>query len=978
MNRNECLERINNLIPDENLRRFIFNSENLRERSFLTDKSNILLYLSNILVLSFGMVFTRFIEWKEKKKEKENFDDFTNSMIRNYNCLDRAYDGVNMSYEFIDTFMHNLQVDSSLHSDVNMNFLKKFNFDNDYFRFSEKFSKIMYEIQKKRISTKYINDEIGYDYLVTFLLMFPYLSRIKLCFKPIENIYINEVKKTSLFNLIIQLNDGNREKIYDEYLNLKYFIINDGLSNYFLEKINIQDKKFKSNQIEKHQIINLDYIEVNWTKRIELAITNFENLLVQINRKYIYVSDTGVEDFLIYFDITKYRVDNPTDNYFFKDFYSFNNIYLKNFALIVSDCLNMKIRQSIIDVYQEKYGKIFELLKVDSLSGHSFYMCNYDWDAVLTILFLEEGISKVLTKIISINDIYQEIVQKFFMRFFDSRTYISSKTQLMVKNPTYNLLPSDLNSKRKETGCKVNALIKLATELLTCNKIKYSSDLLPSNINFRMENLVNVFESRRSINEKMNYFIETTLHTTKMLMVFYESFLEYARVINDLDFQIKINTIFIDKAEIDLVKKKAVANFIREVITRKKIYANSDFVLDYSQEKGFIEYAESAITNIFDKLAELNKKCNNPNSNENKILRKALGQNFLIEEEDLALIINKFSLYFNSIKNEANSDEEKISRLYKITYDYLHYLQCGTFDHDDGYIINKAIYPLIGRYNNSIVSGDGYLSAYFTIDMPREQEKRVKVLSDDSFEFGEEYFCMPNINRIAKLSKNDEELWVSPIILNYKHFSHNYFAMYYRDNHNEKDYPKISELIYNTDPYIYSALFGDIENAKKVLQILFKMPRSMFSIDKYVIVKQDEEVIAVGSIYNKETYWDQNIILSAMKQAEIEVPISFNKACEYFKDTYNDTSGKDKSLICDICVDEKYRNKGVGKFLLTNIIKTTKINSRDLIITVYANNYPAINLYKSLDFIEYERFLDDRGYNRPQEVCIKMIRFSNI
>ena len=973
MNRKECLQKINEMIPDENVKKFIFNSENLRN-TFLTDKNNIFTYLSNILVLSFGMIFARFLEWKEKKKSDERFGDFSNSMIRIYNTLNKAYDDSIVSFDLIDTVINNLQIDYLLQTDIEMNFLTKFNLNNNYFAFNEKFSKILYEIQKKRISSRYINDEIDYDSLINFLEVFPYLGRIKIVIEPFKESLSYENNKCPFEGLKIVLNDANRADCYSEILDLNFFLITDDFSFYFLEKINISDKKNILNENENIQIIYLDYLEISWTKRTQIALCDFENAAT--NAKFSITDDAVVENFFIHFDITKYNIENNPENFFFKDFYSLNNIYLKKFALVVSDCLDMEIKQALIETYSEKYKQIFELLKVNSLSNDAFYMSNYDWDALIMMLFLEEGIYKILSFIINTRDIYNNIIQKFISRYNDSYKNLRIKIKLMAENPTCILMPSDLHSKKKEIVSKVNALIKLATELFSKNELPYSDNFLPANISLKIENLKNVYISNRSIKQKISFFIESTLQITKIILVFYESFLEYAKVINEIDFKIASNSPFFGKNEIDVVKKKAIDNFVLEVNIGKKNYANVNN-LNYSYEGGFNDYVKNVFLKIFNKLKDFNERCSNPNSVENKTIRRALGRSVLMDADDLNKIIELYTNLILKTENQPFFSDEVCDELYNITSNYLHYIQCGTFN-DGDFIIQKAVYPLMGTYNNSIVSRDGYLSASFTIDMPNDEEKKIKVLSDDTFQFCEEYFCMPNLNRIAKLTKNDEELWVSPIILNYKFFSQNFFALYMQDKHNEKDYQQISRLIYDTDTYIYSALFGNRENAVKVLPVLFKVPRSMFSIDKYVTVKYDDEIIAVGSVYRTGTSWDRDIVLAAMKKAEIEIPISFESACKYFEDTYNDLQGNDKNLICDICVDEKYRSKGVGKFLLSNIVKSTKMTGRDLLITVYANNYPAINLYKSLDFIEYERFYDDRGYNRPKEICIKMVRFSNI
>ncbi len=55
---------------------------------------------------------------------------------------------------------------------------------------------------------------------------------------------------------------------------------------------------------------------------------------------------------------------------------------------------------------------------------------------------------------------------------------------------------------------------------------------------------------------------------------------------------------------------------------------------------------------------------------------------------------------------------------------------------------------------------------------------------------------------------------------------------------------------------------------------------------------------------------------------------------------------EDGVLLNEIYLDEYYRNKGIGRDLITNIIK----NNSKVYLWVYKNNENAVNLYKKLNF----------------------------
>lgn len=59
----------------------------------------------------------------------------------------------------------------------------------------------------------------------------------------------------------------------------------------------------------------------------------------------------------------------------------------------------------------------------------------------------------------------------------------------------------------------------------------------------------------------------------------------------------------------------------------------------------------------------------------------------------------------------------------------------------------------------------------------------------------------------------------------------------------------------------------------------------------------------------------------------------------------------DRAEIIDIIIDDKYRNNGYGKHLITNVIEDC-INNKctNITLEVNENNINAINFYKKMDF----------------------------
>lgn len=185
------------------------------------------------------------------------------------------------------------------------------------------------------------------------------------------------------------------------------------------------------------------------------------------------------------------------------------------------------------------------------------------------------------------------------------------------------------------------------------------------------------------------------------------------------------------------------------------------------------------------------------------------------------------------------------------------------------------------------------------------------------------------------------------------------------------DYKETAMLIYQTDPYIYKDLFGNIENACQILKFSFENPDCVFFKDSIYIVKNHhDEVIGCTLNHNNSFRWNQNVILSDFEKAEIEPPKSFFTASEYMDKTYN--YRKIGSSICNVSVRSDYQRRGVASFLLKNILAQNKDGFFEL--TVLTSNIAAIKLYEKFGFmIVGDSFKDYGGYNLPPVDCYKMV-----
>jgi len=183
------------------------------------------------------------------------------------------------------------------------------------------------------------------------------------------------------------------------------------------------------------------------------------------------------------------------------------------------------------------------------------------------------------------------------------------------------------------------------------------------------------------------------------------------------------------------------------------------------------------------------------------------------------------------------------------------------------------------------------------------------------------------------------------------------------------DYRTIAYLIYHTDPFIYSDLFGDYESAERVIMRLLDTEKSIFHRNNYYVAISNEDIAGIAAFYNK-VEWDSWSVEEAFYLESVKIPESFSAASEYFDFTFNHAM-KFGVNACNIIVAEKCRRHGVASFLLDNLIKIS--GKMDLELNVLANNTPAIELYKKHGFEVIKKFKDYGGYKNDPVDCFNMI-----
>lgn len=183
----------------------------------------------------------------------------------------------------------------------------------------------------------------------------------------------------------------------------------------------------------------------------------------------------------------------------------------------------------------------------------------------------------------------------------------------------------------------------------------------------------------------------------------------------------------------------------------------------------------------------------------------------------------------------------------------------------------------------------------------------------------------------------------------------------------------VAELIMDTDPFVYGDLFGSMENAKKVLPYLFKRNTGIFKTSCYYLAIADDIILGIIGFFKYGDDWQQHDVKMAFIEAGVSLPQSFDAVSSYFKEAHN---YQPELKACNICVKKEYRNKGIGDYMVKQIIKMA--GNSNISLSVLSDNDTAIKLYTRNGFKILYEYDDYGGYNKPKVKCLAMIRLHTV
>ncbi len=189
----------------------------------------------------------------------------------------------------------------------------------------------------------------------------------------------------------------------------------------------------------------------------------------------------------------------------------------------------------------------------------------------------------------------------------------------------------------------------------------------------------------------------------------------------------------------------------------------------------------------------------------------------------------------------------------------------------------------------------------------------------------------------------------------------------------DDDIYTIAELLMETDPFIYKDLFGSYENAVKVLPCLFRRDSGIFKRSCYYLALDNKDILGMIAIFKYGDDWQEEEVRMAFIEAGVALPQSFNAVSKYFKEAHN---YQPEVKACNVCVRKEYRRRGVGDFMVKEVIRMA--GNSNIMLTVLTSNETAVKLYRDNGFRILYEYDDYGGYGNGKVRCYSMIRLHTV
>lgn len=174
------------------------------------------------------------------------------------------------------------------------------------------------------------------------------------------------------------------------------------------------------------------------------------------------------------------------------------------------------------------------------------------------------------------------------------------------------------------------------------------------------------------------------------------------------------------------------------------------------------------------------------------------------------------------------------------------------------------------------------------------------------------------------------------------------------------DMVSISEMIYDTDPWIYPTFLGNVDYAKKVMPLFIKA-NTIYNYNNIYVADDDGIIKGIVIIMEKFPVDNYYVMKKIISDNKLDLPKFEWLNKDYFETLNFDFKG---IYITNVCVKKEYRGKGIASFMLANLPNKTYS------LAVVKENLIATKLYLDSGF---EKLYEYPGF--MEVPCIEMVRW---
>lgn len=200
------------------------------------------------------------------------------------------------------------------------------------------------------------------------------------------------------------------------------------------------------------------------------------------------------------------------------------------------------------------------------------------------------------------------------------------------------------------------------------------------------------------------------------------------------------------------------------------------------------------------------------------------------------------------------------------------------------------------------------------------------------------------------------------------------------DHVSEEQYQAISTLIYETDPFIYPALFEcnipSKDAALRIIPLLFECGNdAMFCKDNLFLFFNEDKVVGLILWYKGSINWNAELFYDVAQKNGVQlIEKNILAVSSGYVNLENDEEkliDSQKIYLMNVCVDSKLRGLGIGKKMLDAFFREHPATTMELEALV--DNNRAVKLYEHLGFCIIE---EKSGFalNESKPRCFVMRR----